>query len=325
MKKVILTGGTGFVGANLARRMLAEGHQVHMLVRPGCMAWRLDSIKEKLAFHESDLDDRARLSGIVKEVGPDWIFHLAAHGAYSWQTDADAMVRTNVSGTINLLEACLERGFEAFVNTGSSSEYGFKDHAPGESECPEPNSCYAVTKAAGTDYCRYAARSGNAHVVTLRLYSVYGPYEAPGRLVPALVLNGLKGTLPPLVAPEVAHDYVYIEDVCDAYLLAASRGDTQRGAVYNVGTGTQVTMRETVDIVRNAMRVKTEPQWGAMQNRVWDTTSWGCDNRLIRRELGWYPRFDFAGGFRKTAEWFSSHQELLDFYERKAGEARQGK
>ena len=224
------------------------------------------------------------------------------------------MVRTNISGTVNLLEACMKHGFEAFVNTGSSSEYGFKTSAPAESELLEPNSCYAVTKAAATHYCRYIARSRNAHAVTLRLYSVYGPYEDPNRLVPALVLNGLNGALPPLTAPDTARDYVYVEDVCDAYLLAASRPDIARGSVYNVGTGTQTTLREVVEVVRKEMGIRTDPEWGGMKDRSWDTSTWVSDNRLIKRELGWSPRFTFKQGFKKTAEWFSGHPEIAEFY-----------
>lgn len=319
MKKVLLTGGTGFVGANLARRLLAEGHETHLLVRPEHKAWRLEEIKQNLSFHESSLDDKARLSAIAKEVRPDWIFHLAAHGAYSWQNDEAAIVRANVTGTINLLEACLEGGFEAFVNTGSSSEYGFKDHAPSEAECPEPNSCYAVTKAAATNFCRYISRSKNVHAVTLRLYSVYGPYEDPGRFIPALAVNGLRGGYPPLAAPETARDYVYADDVCGACLLAAARGDAPRGSIYNVGTGRQTTLREAVETARAALKLAAEPRWGGMPARSWDTGVWVADSRLIRRELGWEPRFDFAAGFTKTAQWLAASPERLEFYRANGG------
>ena len=87
-------------------------------------------------------------STIVIDIDPHWVFHLATYGAYSSQSDVQTIVTTNYNGTVNLVEACLETGFEAFVNAGSSSEYGYKDHAPVESELPEPNSHYAATKAA---------------------------------------------------------------------------------------------------------------------------------------------------------------------------------
>ncbi len=319
MKRVILTGGTGFVGANLARRLLEEGHQVHLLVRPGYAAWRIEEISSKLALHEASLSDRGRLTEIAEEIKPDWIFHLAAHGAYSWQNDTDAIIGVNLTGTVNLLEACLKRGFEAFVNTGSSSEYGFKDHAPAEDELPEPNSCYAVTKTAATNYCRFISRDRNVHAVTLRLYSVYGPYEDPRRFIPALVVNGSAGGFPPLASPGTARDYVYTEDVCDTYLLAASRSAIPRGSIYNVGSGTQTTLREAVETARRVMRITAAPQWGTMPPRSWDTGVWISDSGLIRRELGWTPRFTFEQGLRRTAEWLTGRPDLLEFYRANGG------
>ncbi len=248
------------------------------------------------------------------EVRPDWIFHLAAFGAYSYQTDIRTMVQTNIVGTTNLVEACLKTGFEAFVNTGSSSEYGFKDHPPSEMEGLEPNSHYSVTKASATLFCRYTARNQKVRIPTLRLYSVFGPYEEPTRLMPTLILQGLKGELPPLVNPEVARDYVYAEDVMEAYLLAANRGDQEPGAVYNVGTGVQTSLREVVDMIRRVMRVTAEPNWGSMPERLWDTDIWVSDNQKIRNELGWQPRYTFEEGFRRMVEWFSGHPTLLEFY-----------
>ena len=166
MKRALLTGGTGFVGANLARRLLQGGHEVHCLVQPGHAVWRIESIRADLRLHEVDLADGERLLQVVRQIRPDWVFHLAVHGAYSWQTDLGQMVRTNILGTINLVGACVATGFEGFVNTGSSSEYGFKDHAPAETEALQPNSHYAVTKASATLFCRYTAESRRLRLPT---------------------------------------------------------------------------------------------------------------------------------------------------------------
>src|SRR6266542_4306745 len=112
------------------------------------------------------------------------------------------MFVTNILGSASLLDACVAAGFEAFINTGTSSEYGIKNHAPAEDEPLDPNSNYAVTKAAATMHCRYIGQSRAVNVTTLRLYSVYGPYEEPSRLMPNIVARGLMGELPPLVNPE---------------------------------------------------------------------------------------------------------------------------
>ena len=184
MKRVLLTGGTGFVGANLARRLVRDGHELHLLVRSACQPWRIADIRTDLRLHELHLHDAETVARVVAQIRPDWVFHLAVHGAYSWQTELEQMVRTNIQGTMSLVSACLKTGFAAFVNAGSSSEYGLKDHAPAESEPLEPNSHYAVTKAAATLFCRYTAQSQRVHLPTLRLYSVFGPYEDPGGCCP---------------------------------------------------------------------------------------------------------------------------------------------
>ena len=124
MKRVVVTGGTGFVGANLVRRLVADGHHPHLLVRQGFSSWRVDSIRDQITIHEVGLDDADRLVAAFKEIEPTWVFHLAAHGAYSWQTDEAQMHETNILGTRNVLKAAIDQGVEAFVNTGSSSEYG---------------------------------------------------------------------------------------------------------------------------------------------------------------------------------------------------------
>jgi dolichol-phosphate mannosyltransferase len=317
MRRVLLTGGTGFVGANLARRLLADGHEVHLLVRPGHAAWRIDEIRGDVRLHQHELADTTAVTTVVRTARPEWIFHLAAHGAYPSQRDVHEMVRTNVTGTVNLVQAAVAAGIDAFVHTGSSSEYGFKDHAPGETEWLEPNSAYAVTKAAATHYCRHVARAEGAPIRTLRLYSIYGPWEEPSRLMPALVLSGLEGTLPPLVGPEIARDYVHVDDAVEACLLAARVPDQELGAVYNVGSGVQTSLAEAVETARRVLAIDAVPAWGSMTARTWDTAVWVADPRRIQAALDWRPAYDFAAGFARFVEWFRSRPDLQALYRRR--------
>lgn len=314
-RRVIITGATGFIGANLARRLLHNGHDIHLLVRQGHNPWRINALSGDVQVHEVDLCDRVTLRRVVGGIRPEWIFHLAAHGAYSSQTDLHQILQTNLLATINLVETCRAIGFDAFVNTGTSSEYGFKDHAPHEKEWIEPNSHYAVTKAAATLFCRYTAQNSHVHIPTLRLYSVYGPYEEPTRLLPTLIVHGLHDTLPSLVNPAIARDYVYTDDINDAYILAATHPGQELGAVYNVGTGIQTSLREVVDVARRTLSITAESQWGSMPDRIWDTSVWVSDNRAIQAALGWRPQHSFEQGFRKMIDWFHDHPQILKDYE----------
>ncbi|MGD9781258.1 MAG: NAD-dependent epimerase/dehydratase family protein [Kiritimatiellia bacterium] len=311
MKRVAITGASGFVGSNLARRLLRAGHEVHLLVRPGYQPWRVEEIRRDVQIHELELLNQDSVDGVVMQIRPDWVFHLAAHGAYSWQADIMQIFQTNLLGTIRLVEACLKAGFASFINIGSSSEYGFKDHAPSEMEWLEPNSHYAVAKASATLYCRYTAQAQKQNITTLRLYSVYGPYEDANRLMPTLIRHGIRGEWPPLVNPDTARDYIYVEDVCTACILAAQASPHKFGAVYNVGCGVQTSLREVVAVARKCLQIRREPVWGNMAPRKWDTASWVSDPRLIRAELGWKPQYSFPEAFAHTVKWFLQNGQAM--------------
>ncbi|HTD33608.1 MAG TPA: NAD-dependent epimerase/dehydratase family protein [Candidatus Elarobacter sp.] len=313
-RRVLLTGAAGFVGIAVARRLAERGHEVHAAVRPASPSWRLRDLRRHAVAHEADLLDPSAIAPLFARVRPEWVVHLAAYGAYPSQTDVERCVRTNLEASVRLIDAAAAGGVERFVNTGSSSEYGLKDHAPGEDEPLEPNSLYAVTKAAATAYARHAARSAGLHATTLRLYSVYGPYEEPTRLIPATIAHGLRGAYPPLVAPGVARDFVYVDDVAAAY-EAALGAEIPAGAVYNVGSGVQTTLREVAAVSRARFGIPAEPAWGTMAPRTWDTTTWVANTARTRAELRWQAATCFEDGFRRTAAWLSESAERRSFYE----------
>ena len=308
--KAVVTGAAGFVGANLVRRLVREGVDVVALHRPGGDAWRLVGLVdvERVAL---DVRDAPALRETLVRVRPDWVFHLAAHGAYSWQTDRDAILATNLTGTVAVVDAATEVDAEAVVVAGSSSEYGVRDHAPSEDELPEPNSDYAVAKAAATLYCGYAARERGANAVTLRLYSAYGPWEDPRRLVPTLLAHGLANRLPPLASPSIARDFVHVDDVCEAFLAAARRAAELRGRVYNIGSGVQTSLASIVGEVRRLLRIEMEPIWGSLPDRDWDTDVWVANVDRARRELGWQHRLDLPRGLEATLDWLRAYPEAV--------------
>ena len=313
-RRVLLTGGTGFIGANLARHLVAGGHRVTLLVRPERQTWRLADITDSVLYEVVDLGAADQVTAVVERVRPEWVFHLAAHGAYSWQNDASEIVRTNYLATANLAQACVRYGVEGFVHAGSSSEYGYKDHAAQEDEYLEPASLYAATKAGATLLCKQLGQERGCRMRTLRLYSAYGPYEEPGRLIPALVRYGLAGRLPNLVDPRVARDFVYVDDVCDAFVRAASESGGDPTGVYNVGSEIQTSIEDAVQSARLVMQVEAEPAWGSMPNRSWDTNVWVSNCARIRGDLGWQSKHTFEQGLGLTVEWFRAHPELWERY-----------
>jgi nucleoside-diphosphate-sugar epimerase len=314
MQRVVVTGGSGFVGASLVRRLLSMGWQVDLLLRPDFATWRVPAQDTRLSMHVVDLTDASSVEALLHRLQPRYVFHLAAHGAYSWQTDAAAIAKTNLETTRTLALASLEANVEAFVHTGTSLEYGRKRHAPSEDEPAEPEGAYAISKAAATAFCRDLARRSGIRIPTLRLYSVYGPWEEPQRLVPSLLLHAMVGKWPPLASPKTARDFVWVEDVIDALIIAASRPLADPGAIFNIGTGRQITLGEIVDTVRDMTGCGAEPHWQSMPDRDWDTDIWQAEARHAAKELGWTAQTTLRTGLQQTIEWLREDRGRLGLY-----------
>lgn len=313
--RVVITGAGGFIGANLTRRMISLGHNVHILLHPESNPWRLNEILDQVHVHSVDLKNQAKVSEVISISKPDWIFHLAVHGAYSWQNQDGDILCTNVLGTMNLLQAAIKQGFDAFINTGSSSEYGFKDHAPKENEWLEPNSTYSASKIAASLFCEHQAKSTNTRIATMRLYSVYGPWEEPKRLMPSLLIHGIQGLYPPLTNPDIARDYIYIDDVVDAYLIAAEKIKPGVGEIFNVGSGIQTSIAELVSITDHIFPTRGVPRWGSMPNRNWDTNTWVSNPNKLITDLNWTPKTNLSKGLHLFTKWLKSANGIRNYYE----------
>ena len=285
-KTFLLTGATGFIGSCLLRRLVAAGINPHILIRKDARLWRIKDILSRTKYHIVDIMDAKAVKAAVKRIRPDIIYHLAAHGAYPSQNDPDRIVGTNVVGGWNLLRAALAVNCELFVNTGTSSEYGFKTRPMKESDVLLPASYYAVTKCAMTWACAQAARQEHLATVTLRPFSVYGPYEEPSRLVPTLMEAFFQGSPVDLVHSKTAHDFVYIDDMLEAYLnIEALKKNS--GEVFNIGTGKQTTLKKIVEITQKVTGRSADLRWGAMPARSWDAAHWVADVTKTKDRLGW--------------------------------------
>lgn len=314
-KKIVITGASGFVGSNLTRRLIALGHDIYLLLRPNCQTWRLNDVLSHVGTRFVQFQDIESLYITLNEIKPDWIFHLACHGAYSWQTDWREMVETNLLGSINMMECASRLGVSAFVNSGCFSEYGNASGAAPESQNADPQDYYALTKSAQT-LTTHVSFKRKIFLPTLRLYSVYGPWQEPLDLIPNLILYGLKNTLPPnLESPSSPLDYVYIDDVVNAYLNAAEKPPGRDlSPIYNVGTGTTTSMKELVDISINEFGLKAKNKISVKTDQ---DTQTGANITKIRKSLDWYPSIELEVGFKKFTTWFRENPEFAEIYKNK--------
>ena len=186
-REILITGATGFIGANLVRHVLRAGDHAHVLMRKDAHPWRIKEVMPSVVAHTVDMRNAREVAEVVKQVKPHRIFHLASYGAYPFQQNVAEMVRTDISGTLALLEAArrVDR-LEVFISAGSSTEYGFKDHPMREIDVLEPNTAYGAAKASQTLWSQFFARAYGLPVVVVRPSLVYGSYEEPTRLISAM-------------------------------------------------------------------------------------------------------------------------------------------
>ncbi|HQQ61971.1 MAG TPA: NAD-dependent epimerase/dehydratase family protein [Pseudomonadales bacterium] len=305
---ILVTGASGFIGANLYKLLSASRDDVFAVVRSE-RGWRLSDIPDEKII-SVDLNDHAATKNLVNSLQPQTVFHCMAYGAYSFEEDNGLIYRTNFQSLVNFVELLASRPFSAFVHAGSSSEYGNNCAAPDESSICEPNSPYAVSKAAAATFLRYMGKTRKFPSVNLRLYAVYGPLEDTSRLIPTLVKSAIEKTLPPFVNGEISRDFVYIDDICNAFIMAASKMQPDfYGESFNIGTGNKTTIRELAETARRVFEIDQPPTFGTMENRAWDLAEWYANPSRANMILNWQAECSLDTGLKKTAEWVASLTE----------------
>lgn len=316
MEKILVTGATGFVGANLVRRFIKEGFDVHIIVRKTSNIWRIENILDKLTIHYSDLIDYENLEKIFINVKPTYIIHLAIYGGRPNQEDEVEILNSNLIGTMNLINAANKIEYKAFINTGSSSEYGQKDIAMKESDVCNPINMYGVTKVSATMYCSYKAITENKNIGTLRLFSPFGDYEDKGRLIPDLILGSLIEKRVKLANPDAVRDYIYIEDVCDIYMKILQNPEKIKGEIFNLGYGKQHSVKFMAETVKKLISEDIELKYNEINGRKADTDIWIADIEKIKRTFDWEPRYNMEKGLKKSIEWFQNNLNLYEIKEK---------
>jgi dolichol-phosphate mannosyltransferase len=284
---------------------------------PSLQAWRLLNVAG-LRTVRVDLRDAEAVARTVREVGPSVVLNCAAYGAYSQQANAKQTYEVNVDGVRHLLEALRAvRHLRAFVQASSSSEYGTNCSGPLEDGPTWPDSHYAVSKVAATALVRFYAGKFGLPAFSLRLYSVYGPFEDGSRLIPRLLGAAREGRLPPLVSPSISRDFIFVDDAAAAFARVVERAPKLRkGDVFNIGAGKKVTLRQLVALTRKTFRVAAKPVWGSMENRSWDHPGWYANPRKAARVLGWSSATPLAEGLRRTLQWMEKNPDLSSQAER---------
>ena len=310
---VWVVGGSGFIGAKLFFSLARLRPDVFAVAPHVDSSWRM--LRAPMGNRLNlDITDSRAVGAAVSRHRPRTVFNLAAYGAYERQDDPLRIHQVNYLGTFHLTAALLETGCDAFVQAGTSSEYGLNSAAPKEDGELLPNSDYAVSKAAGSHLITHLGRVKGFPCAHLRLYSVYGPWEERDRLVSRLIEAGLQKHLPPFVDARITRDFIYVDDCTRAFVRAALQAcRTFPGEVFNIASGIRTSMAEIAGLVRTQFGIEEAPVFGSMPNRKWDLTDWYGDPSKAARLLGWSHRIALADGLRRTAEWEKAAASRIRF------------
>ncbi len=307
---VLITGGAGFIGANLTRRLIQEGYSnLHIMVEPGGNYWRLTDLADYVQIHHVDITNEHAVNRLIETIRPTKIFHLAAYGEHAHQLHFKTMYAVNFIGTINLLESCKKVGFDAFINMGSHEEYGTGYKPIKEDLALHPLSDYGVSKAAATQYCHKEALFNKLPVYTVRPFHVYGDFELASRTLPHIVVNALSHKPIYLASQNNAADYIYIQDVVELLLRVAHK-KPHDAHIFNAGTGGHYSNQNLVDAVSKITGCKLDVIWGNDSDHKWHQRMWYADTSTTEHVLGYKTRFNLDTGINATVSWFRKHLEM---------------
>jgi len=318
-KKVLVTGAAGFIGSHLVQRLLAEGVDVRAMTH-----YRGDPSLHNLEFLSPE--EIARLDVVRGDVedphfvrraveGCDVVFHLAALIAIPYSYVAPASyVATNVSGTLNVLEACRSEGTPRMVHTSTSECYGTARYTPIDENHPlQGQSPYSASKIAADKIAESYYNAFDLPVVTIRPFNTYGPRQSARAVIPTIIsqLAAGRSTIR-LGSLAPVRDFTFVTDTAEGFLCGAT-ADGVEGRVINLGVGKGITIGElaqkTVELCGSDARIETDQQ--RLRPEKSEVLALISDNRAAAEQIGWQPQVSLDEGLRQTIEFVRGHPELF--------------
>jgi len=310
--RALVTGGAGFIGSNLVDRLLAEGHAVEVIdnLSSGKLANLSDARADRdheFSFHQMDICDPT-VADLIERRAPDVVFHLAAQiDVRVSVTDPALDARINVLGTLHVLEGARRAGSDKVVFASSGGTiYGDvdgEDLPVTEAHPQHPVAPYGVSKKVATDYLHAYRELHQLEYTSLALANVYGPRQDPhGEAGVVAIFCGklLDGDRPRIFGDGLqTRDYVYVDDVADAFVRAADRGS---GLLCNIGTGTETSVNELYRSMADNAGVAADPEYAAA--RVGELDRSCLDASRAKLHLGWEPFTDLDTGTGAVIDWF---------------------
>ncbi len=305
-RRVLITGGAGFIGRRLTVILAKSGAEVHVGDASTAALGLLQERFPQIRCYELDIQDQGAVRQIVDDSLPEYVFHLAAAGVSDPFLPLELALAVNLHGSLNVFRACFEddpvhRAGEPadrivrLVHTSTPYERG-----PGADQEPCPISHYAASKAAASAIARMYHRTKGWPIVIVRPFQVYGPGQPTQALIPAAILAAQEGRPFRMTGGQQERDFVYVDDVARGYLAAALRGVD--GCSYDLGWGMTHPVRAVIDHLYDLMKARLQPVYGALPYRPGEIWSMHADIDPAFRDLGWRPQVSMDEGLALAVE-----------------------
>jgi len=311
-KTVFLTGATGFIGSHLLKRLINEGCNVHTSIRTNSSLWRIEDFKDQSVYHTIDLTDFEAVRSLIKQIKPDIIFHLAAYGVDYRQQNIYQAVNININTSVNLFESLFENKGFRFVHTGTSLEYGCKNKPISEYDLPNPAGIYSITKSASVQLLSLMSRQAQyGNLVILRPFGIFGELEGNHKFFPQVIDKLSRGLPVQMTGGEQVRDYICVDDLIDAYIMAAVVPLKKVAEVINIGSGNGIPLKEIALTIAKQLDVSENLlQFGALPYRSDEIMYSVANIEKAKNVLGWKPKTPLEKGIKNMARWYKRRKEV---------------
>lgn len=313
MKKLLVTGGAGFIGSNFIRHILST-HPNYEVVNFDVLTYagNLDNLKDiennpRYSFVKGDIGDASAVESAIKNV--DAIVNFAAESHVDRSiASAGSFVKTDVYGTYVLLEAVKKHKIQRFLHISTDEVYGsIQEGSFTETSNISPNSPYAASKAGADLLVRSYFKTYNLPVLITRSSNNYGPYQYPEKFIPLFITNAIEGKKLPLYGDgKNVRDWLFAMDNCEAIDLVLHKG--REGEIYNIGGGNEKQNIEIVKIILSELG-KPEDMIEYVKDRPGHDRRYSLGIEKIRKELGWSPTANFNEALKDTIKWYKDNSE----------------
>jgi len=309
-KKILVTGGTGFIGSAIVNKLINLGCSVNIISMPNDPLWKIEDISQ-CKFYSEDLRDLEKAEKLMEKIQPEIIFHLA--GIINTNLNKNAINQNyslNLDVTKNTLIALNEYNYDLFINIGSGNEYGDINPPFKESDRERPISPYSASKIAATFFCEMVSNVYKKSIITVRPFLIYGPKQISDSLIPSLIYYGIEKKPLSLTKCEQVRDFVYIDDVADAFVYLAQNVDKiKKMGIFNVGSGIGLKIIEVVNLIKQKIK-DTKYLIGAKPYRPGETMNHYASIEKIKNAINWTPKWNLEAGIDSTIKWWKNNRDI---------------